>query len=348
MIRYATLRKQPITLENLHRFIGEDAAKHPDPEVQKGVKDWLTKAKDRTDQLLAANAYIDLEKWSKLSAVEKKRIPKPISVGWAEVKYLYMELQQEKCAYCERKLAARGDGGAAEHDLEHFRPKNAVKQWSAPKEIDFSIGDPRDIGYHWLAFHLLNYCTACTKCNSGFKKNYFPIAGVRGGLGAQPGPKLDAKERPLLLYPLGAGDDDPEELIRFRGLVAVPPEKDPIAATKIRKDGYRNRRARVIIAFFDLNQRSELLWGRAEKLRELEKALADIVKGTTEEKLLAEKDIKRLIGGFSEHTACVKGMIRLYQNDVPLARKYFDAIRAYLDSKTPTTYLKRSGQFVGG
>ena len=42
------------------------------------------------------------------------------------------------------------------------------------------------------------------------------------------------------------------------------------------KDKQRNQRARVIIAFFGLNERDELLWGRAEKLRELEKSLAQI------------------------------------------------------------------------
>ena len=124
--------------------------------------------------------------------------------------------------YCERKLAARGKGGAAEHDLEHFRTKNPVKSWPAPKEIDFETGGAYEAGYYWLAFNLLNYCTSCKKCNAGFKSNYFPVAGPR--LEPPDGPSASAarSEQPFLIYPLGTIDDDPEEVIRFRGLAAFP------------------------------------------------------------------------------------------------------------------------------
>ena len=32
-------------------------------------------------------------------------------------------------------------------------------------------------GYYLLAYHLLIYAVACKPCNSGLKKDYFPIAG---------------------------------------------------------------------------------------------------------------------------------------------------------------------------
>jgi hypothetical protein len=348
MIRYATLRGKPLTLAALRDAVQTDLTKHDDPDVRKAVAGWLDRAKERTDQLVAAGKYLDLKKWKKLSVAEKVLIPKPIAVDWSSVKYLFMEIQNEKCAYCERKLAASGEGGAAEHDLEHFRTKNPVKAWPAPAEIDFSTGSPSDPGYYWLAFHLLNYCTACKKCNTGLKSNYFPVAGTRAVPHAIPGRRLHATERPFLIYPLGTGDDDPEAVIRFRGIAAFPPEKDPLLSPRTRSHVHRNRRARVVIAFFDLNGRQELLWGRAERLRDLEKALADLNDpGTpTGQRTAAKNDIERLTDGFSEHTACVRGMIRLYQKDVATARQFFDAVRAYLDSKTPKTYFEQAGKIV--
>lgn len=340
MIRYAFIRGNPITLAALRDAIRSDATSHINLNVRNNVAGWLKKARDRTAQLVAAKAYIDQVKWKRLSGAKRAATPKPIPVEWATVKYLFMEVQNDKCAYCERKLAAPGEGGAAEHDLEHFRTKNAVKRWPAPNEIDFPTGDSADPGYYWLAFHLLNYCTACKKCNTGLKKNYFPVGGNRGKPHVNPGQGLLSTERPFLIYPLGTEDDDPEEVIRFRGITAFPAEKDPLAPPKNRTDIHLNRRGRVVIAFFDLNGRDELLWGRAEKLRELEKALGYINKGTVNEVKNAKDDIKRLTSGFSEHTACVRAMIRLYKKDLAMARRFFQCIRDYLKSKTPTNRQK--------
>ncbi len=346
MIRYATLPDgSAITIESLRAAVEADATGHVDARIRQGLKNWLTKADERTAQLLAAKAYIDLEKWRKIKAAERAPVPKPIAVDWASVKHLFMAIQNEKCAYCERKLAALGDGGAAEHDLEHFRTKNPVKAWPSPAEIDFETGEAFDSGYYWLAFHLLNYCTACKKCNTGFKSNYFPVAGPRCNPADVPSRGLTRAEKPYLIYPLGTIDDDPEEVIRYRGLAALPPALDPLLTAKDRRDAHRNKRARVIIAFFGLNEREELLWGQAEKLRELEKSLNDIKSQDPERVKYAQDDIRRLADGISEHTACVRAMIRLYCHDVTTAHSYFEAVRAYLDSKTPKKYYERAGKF---
>ena len=347
MIRYATLPDgaTPVTLNALREVLSADAKGHSNPEIRKAVRNWPTKAHERTAQLLAARAYIDRDKWLKLKPNIRALIPEPVAVDWASVKYLFMAIQNEKCAYCERKLAARGSGGAAEHDLEHFRTKNPVKSWSAPAEIDFEVGEAYDSGYYWLAFHLLNYCTACKKCNTGFKSNYFPVAGTRLRPPEVPSPRTMRSEKPLLLYPLGTIDDDPENVLRFRGLAACPPFMDPALPHKEQQDAHRNKRARTIIAFFALNKRDELLWGRAEKLRELEKSFAQINSGDPEAAENAQADIRRLTDGFSEHTACVRAMIRLYRQDVKTARLYFAAVRAYLDSKTPKSYFEHAGRF---
>jgi hypothetical protein len=346
MIRYATLPDgTTITLESLRAAVEADAAGHPDRNIRKGLKDWLARADDRTAQLLAGKAYFEMDKWRKLKAAGKRSLAKPIAVEWTVVKYLFMAIQNDKCAYCERKLAAGGHGGAAEHDLEHFRTKNPVKSWRAPSEIDFETGGPFEQGYYWLAFHLLNYCTACKKCNTGFKSNYFPVAGTRIQPPDGPTPRTLRSEKPFLIYPLGTIDDDPEDVIRFRGLAACPPALDPNLAEKDRVDSHRNKRARVVIAFFGLNDREELLWGRAEKLRELEKSLAQLNSGVGTDARLAQDDIERLTSGFSEHTACVRAMIRLYREDVNTARSFFEEVREYLDSKTPKNYFERSGKF---
>ena len=39
------------------------------------------------------------------------------SHSWNRVKKVYMRLQHDKCAYCERQLASEDFGGAIEHDL---------------------------------------------------------------------------------------------------------------------------------------------------------------------------------------------------------------------------------------
>ena len=50
-------------------------------------------------------------------------------VNTQEVKAVYIRLQKNKCAYCERQLTGLDHGGAIEHDLEHYRPKGHVPAW---------------------------------------------------------------------------------------------------------------------------------------------------------------------------------------------------------------------------
>ncbi len=102
---------------------------------------------------------------------------------WSEVKPVYMSLQRDKCAYCERKLASADFGGTIEHDLEHFRPKSSARPWpttAISRErglvYTFPTGKHHASGYYWLAYHPLNYCVACKKCNTPLKLDFFPIA----------------------------------------------------------------------------------------------------------------------------------------------------------------------------
>jgi hypothetical protein len=285
--------------------------------IDREVPGWLARARSRTVKFNRSRRYN-----------EKAGI-------WSEVKPIYMRLQQDKCAYCERKLASRDHGGTIDHDLEHFRPKSGVKAWPTPAvkaerglSFTFRTGGDYLSGYYWLAYHPLNYCAACKKCNTPLKLNYFPIAARRSSSRGEPG-ALNASEKPLLIYPLGSADEDPEELIEFVGITAVPK----------RKNGPRKRRADVTIAFFELNRREELLRERAEVLVELDKALA-LLEGNNPEvrKREARDDIVRLRDAGSRHASCVRCACALYLRDRARTRALFQAARAFLMSllKKPT------------
>ena len=78
-------------------------------------------------------------------------------------------------------------------------------------------------GYSWLAHDCLNYLVSCKTCNQDYKKDYFPISGLRGT--ARDGVSLlnpaFQKARPFLVNPVGVGDVKPEELIGFHGVLAI-------------------------------------------------------------------------------------------------------------------------------
>ena len=121
--------------------------------VDASVPTWRKRASDRTTRFQIAGRYD-----------EKSAI-------WSEIKSVFSDLQYDKCAYCERKLADPDDGGSVEHDLEHYRPKSSVEAWPDAAKFSFHTGGADTGGYYWLAYHLLNYAVACKKCNSGFKLN---------------------------------------------------------------------------------------------------------------------------------------------------------------------------------
>lgn len=118
-----------------------------------------------------------------------------------EVKEQLLAMQQGKCAFCESKITHIAYG-----DVEHFRPKGAVKQ-----EPDGPLTQP---GYYWLAYEWSNLLLSCQLCNQRHKGNLFPLADPttrarnhRADLG---------KELPMFINPV---DEDPECLLGFRAEV---------------------------------------------------------------------------------------------------------------------------------
>jgi 5-methylcytosine-specific restriction endonuclease McrA len=201
--------------------------------------------------------------WSKRAAERTKqarRLERFTGPGiWSEVKGVYMRLQHHKCAYCERPMAESPEA-KLEYDVEHFRPKSRVTPW--PDEdtakrlrIRYKVRSGAARGYPLLAHDPRNYAVTCKVCNSPLKADHFPIDGrpVHSGSDIT---KLDAREKPLLLFPLGAEGPAPEELLTFKGIVPVP----------AKRGGYARKRARVSIDFFRLHLRGELNTGRAHCL----------------------------------------------------------------------------------
>lgn len=268
---------------------------------------WLTKAGARTEELRRAG------RWDGGVKI------------WSDIKGVYRGLQHDKCAFCERRLAGP-PYGAVDHDVEHFRPKGAVRGWPPAARgrdrlsYSFETGGDWPEGYYLLAFNPWNYTTACKVCNSALKRSYFPVAGRR--ISGAEDPWALKSEGAFLVYPLGEMDADPESLITFRANLPVPRVKS----------GPRFRRASVIIDFFRLDIREELLWERSDRIVSLFMALDLAATGSASRRALAERSIAQHLSPFSPHTSCSRAFHDLYQADPDEAARIADECQLYLDS----------------
>jgi hypothetical protein len=272
---------------------------------------WLARAKSRTDNFAALGQY------------------KESSSIWSEVKVVYMRLQHGKCAYCERQLEAE-KYGKGEHDLEHFRPKKKAKPWELTQALQQAgvaltapISGNADPGYHLLPYHPANYCTSCRPCNSGLKRDYFPISGTRSPDGNDP--VQLSSEQPLLVNPVGDFDDDPATLISFRGL-------SPMAA---HTSGHKRHRGLVCIAFFRLDDRRRkyLFRERADVIVSLYSFLEQAEQATTQAKRkVYERLVEVKTKASAPHTNCARCFRDLFQNDRNEADQIFLLADQYLQS----------------
>jgi hypothetical protein len=237
-----------------------------------------------------------------------------------------MHLQHGKCAFCERRLAG-GKFGRIEHDVEHYRPKSTVQAWPTPEisrergiAYDFPTGGDLPGGYYLLAYQTFNYAVACKPCNTPLKASFFPVAADR--IPSSDSPEALAAEMPFLLFPIGALDEDPEEILTFDGLSPVP---------KV-QEGHRMRRAIITIDFFALAEREELLRGRAEQIVSLYLALSWAGDPVIRE--IADRAVTSLLSSASEHTSCARAFHRLYSSDLARATEIARIAQSYIESQS--------------
>ncbi len=267
---------------------------------------WLTKAETRTTALEAAGAFVES------------------SSIWGDIKAVFMRLQNFKCVFCERPLAGLV-AGSAEHDVEHFRPKSSIKAWPLAKDkvrfnYAFSTGGASAGGYYWLAYDVLNYAAACKPCNTARKSNFFPIRGARG----EPHQKIEALnklEKPLLIYPITSLDENPEELIIFEGVLAVPKHTF----------GPKHERARVTIDFFALNEREELL---KDRFRAIQGAFFQLETANTHpdavRRAAAHRALNAAVADAAPQASCVRSYLRAAITDADKAWAVYQAAETYL------------------
>jgi uncharacterized protein (TIGR02646 family) len=92
-------------------------------------------------------------------------------------------LFRSKCAYCETRI-----GAADESEIEHWRPKGAVKEDDGRRSAR---------GYYWLASSWDNLLLACLKCNRPRK---FKV------LGGEEAEEIWERSGKGMLFPLATGD----------------------------------------------------------------------------------------------------------------------------------------------
>lgn len=266
--------------------------------VESEKRGWMAKARQKTDVFRTAREFNEPANHN----------------SWGEIKGAFIRIQMNKCAYCERSFGY-SRRSRIEHDIEHFRPKNSVKLWppnGSNLSYSFATGDADEKGYYLLAYNILNYTTACKTCNSILKTTHFPILARR---------KTDTddfaalkNEKPLLIYPIGDLDDDPETLINFEGILPVPKYKR----------GDRYRRARVTIDLFELDTREDLPKQRAEIILKLWLAHSVLrslgING--EVRADAQKIINLATSPSSPRTNCARAFSRLCEQDLTKAREY--------------------------
>ena len=263
---------------------------------------------DRADQALnelreaIKNAEITAKADNKdVAAVRKKVISTELKKEkyrgiWRELEPYLKRLCNGKCWYSESK------NSGSDMDVDHFRPKNAVKE------------DPKHEGYWWLAFKWDNYRYSCQWCNQrrvdvmnetdGGKWDYFPIK--PGSFRARREEDDCDDEEIDLLDPTVADDC---KLLTFRSDGHPTPTKQP---------GTREyERAKVSIWLYHLDRREfvidrKKLAGRIQRLVQSMELLRPCLEDIKVRKvyLQQEMELLRLIGRNAEYSAAALAYAR--------------------------------------
>lgn len=265
---------------------------------------WLADAAARTAALLAAGRF------SERSSL------------WSQVKIVFMRLQHFKCVFCERAMAQE-EAGKIEQDVEHYRPKNAVKPWAIPAGLALegvTAATGTADGYYWLAYDVLNYAAACKPCNTPRKSNHFPIRGQHGAA-PQSVEELNRVERPQLIFPL---IDDAEGLITFEGVLAIPRHRR----------GPRYHRALVTIELLGLNVREELWEDRFRTIAQLvSDAEVSEIGSSPARRRHAREALEDAVSERAPQAGCARAFRSLIDRDPDRAWQIYCDAKAFVKSR---------------
>lgn len=134
----------------------------------------------------------------------------------------FLHAQKWRCGYCESSLHSQSPA------IDHFRPKGKVSHLHPERaqqghEIpgttrarDRKTCCDTPTGYWWLAYAWENWVLSCERCNTGWKRTFFPVAS-----GHVCAPTQGVDDAALLLDPFG--DEDPSQHLRFDSVGAIEP-----------------------------------------------------------------------------------------------------------------------------
>ena len=235
------------------------------------------------------NTKMDQKKDQALKSIEQSinqgKKPKIMPL-WREdskVKEFLHNSQHGKCCYCERKRDRK-----MEMDVEHFRPKCAVKE------------SKNHQGYWWRAYKWCNLLLACKKCNTQKKGIKFPLQNERNRA-FKPQDDL-TKEKPFLINPL---TENPEDFIEYD----IPTNnKKPLMVKAISKDERGNKTINELTGIND----QEVLEERSNYFNLFNK-LFTLSQNNSEKQELKEN--------FCSSSSLFAGLSRFYFKNVDLSNK---------------------------
>ncbi len=143
-------------------------------------------------------------------------------------------------------------------------------------------------------------------------------------------PPSFATEKPLLIYPIGEIDVDPETLITFvAGVVPQP----------VQRSGFGRLRALVTITIFQLGdpvERKVFYQGRGKAIQNLYLNL----RATREDSdpvivAAAQKNVARMLKPEEPFASCLRSFNRLFRNSPDQARQVFSDLAEFLDTNSP-------------
>ena len=271
---------------------------------------WIAKAKKRTQKYKTAGKVTD-----------SKHI-------WSEIKEVFMDLQGNKCAFCETELEGKAVG-KGDHDIEHFRPKNRITKWTSwtPEFEDLNIGitipNKSSSGYHLLTYNLDNYSIACGPCNQNIKRDRFPVKGDYNL--SMENPLTESEEEiPLLLFPIGDNAQNCEDLIHFEGPVPV----------SSKASGLDYEKAITTIEFFKLNRPDER--GKLFKERCDQILLLDILLRNENNSSVNENIISNMLSDQYKHANCCRSYYKLYNEEPEKSKLILEEAMLFMSTYIPS------------